>query len=111
MKRELNGHPVMHDEVQIDEDGNLYCPCGSSYLHQTNIKVFQREEDAKDGFHVEIDMEEGVKIDNKVINWSNPSPRRQGIIIEFDCENCDAFPQLLIYQHKGQTIIGWHNQT
>ena len=37
----------------------------------------------------------------------NPSPRRGGILIEFVCECCSAWPQLGIYQHKGTTIVEW----
>lgn len=41
----------------------------------------------------------------------NPSPRRQGLLIEFSCETCGMGKQhrhiLQIYQHKGQTYVEW----
>jgi hypothetical protein len=53
----------------------------------------------------------------------NPSSRRDGITIEFECENCNGAPPpqqnpafglsknyLHIVQHKGTTYLSWNNK-
>jgi len=37
----------------------------------------------------------------------NPSRRRDGLAIEFSCENCPAILELTIKQHKGETFFAW----
>jgi hypothetical protein len=36
---------------------------------------------------------------------SNPSPRRDGIRIMCECENCEELTEIHIFQHKGCTYI------
>lgn len=81
----------------------LKCPnCGSSHLHQKIIDVYERPEDARTGLHVQVK-------DNKAITdanmEANPSPRRQGMLIQFSCEKCPTMPVLKIFQHKGTTYM------
>lgn len=85
---------------------NLACPaCGSGYLHQGKVEVFDRSEDSKTGIHV-IVTPEGVLQDDR--QDRNPSSRRDGLTIEFWCEICGRKDLLLIVvQHKGNTTIGW----
>lgn len=84
------------------------CPgCGDAYLHQQRIEVFVRDtEDAKQGTHVTIDYRNGVSIDRSMSG--NPSSRRDGIKIDFECEMCGmASYTLQITQHKGNEFVSW----
>jgi hypothetical protein len=110
-------HPAV---VDTGSYGTLMCRCGGEYLHQGNITIFQRSEDAS--------ITTVIAQDNKTVQVSdfpsddtcNPSPRRHGLIIEFWCELCNngvdpedpnAKPpepqRLAIFQHKGQTYMEW----
>ena len=88
------------------EDG-LICPkCGCDNLHQNEVSVFWRKQE---------DSAECASIGSSVLQTNyfvdpgrNPSPRRDGLLIKFYCEQCDADPELAIYQHKGTTYIKWH---
>lgn len=92
-----------------DGDLVLLCPrCGGDYLHQIRVELFFRDEDAKEGVHVIADIE-GYTADREV--KGNPSPRRQGMRITFECELCEeGSPNSIldIYQHKGQTFLEQH---
>jgi hypothetical protein len=105
-------HPAV---VDADHYGQLKCKCGSEYLHQGNITVFERGEDG--------DTTTVIAQDGKTVQTSNfpdrdtcnPSPRRHGLIIEFDCEECGVsngipggtLQRLAIFQHKGNTFMEW----
>ena len=101
----------MNSRIQLEEDNDdsdiLICPlCGGNYLHHESIDVFERKEDDKEGLHSTISGS-GVNIiyDKRS---ANPSRRRNGLRIKFSCENCQSdIPNLIISQHKGQTIIKW----
>ena len=84
-------------------DSIIECPgCGDNWLHQGRVEVFDRSEDQPN---------HGIAIINggafPTTEGQNPSPRRQGMLIYFVCENCNSFPILAIFQHKGQTFIKW----
>lgn len=88
----------------------LSCPfCREQNLHQGTVKVFNRDEDCVSGAVV-IEPGKGPVAG---LPDENPSPRRQGLIIEFTCEHCNyphnpAKPYALtIYQHKGTTYLSW----
>ena len=99
---------------RLEGDGNsLCCPrCGSDYLHQAAVEVWNRGEDE--------DIE-GIRItaDGNIVKvtGNNPSPRRDGVNIAFSCEECsfdeDGNPddsiigELVIFQNKGQTHMEW----
>ena len=84
----------------------LNCPgCGECFLHQTDVNVYDRVQDAFTGQHVKIQGDGLVKIDCNLTG--NPSGRRQGLTIAFTCEHCSTAPVLGISQHKGFTMIGW----
>lgn len=104
-------HPAV---VDADRYGQLKCKCGSEYLHQGNITVFERGEDG--------DTTTVIAQDGKTVQTSNfpdrdtcnPSPRRHGLILEFDCEECGSWGEkpgvtqrLAIFQHKGCTFMEW----
>ena len=107
--------------------------CSSLNTSTQNVEVFNRKEDDVNEFHALI-MSQTAIINNvtqenssmyhpfpKDYKLGNPSPRRQGIRIFFKCESChsvnvDIYTQaqyainppdfeLLIYQHKGNTIL------
>ena len=66
----------------------LLCPrCKSTYLHHTGIIVSDRSEDEKWCQETKIDRD-GTTVNRTPGNY-NPSPRRDGMIIKFWCENCD----------------------
>lgn len=84
-------------------DGTLSCPmCDFSYLHQKAVEIWNRDEDAKiDGVRVSENSEVGKAV------GTNPSPRRDGVSISFSCEGCGHIGELVIAQHKGQTVMEW----
>lgn len=80
-------------------DAELLCPtCKSEYLHHREINIFERNEDEKSGFHVTVDKQ-NLKTDTNLIG--NPSSRRNGLTVDFSCENCGKTSILRISQHKG----------
>ena len=92
----------------------LSCPnCGENWLHQCGVDVFCRNsEDEEQGLHASVDYSGEVSIDGDTsTNSGNPSRRRDGIKIQFSCEQCsdsieDTF-ELRIAQHKGNELIYW----
>ena len=82
---------------------DLLCPkCHCNNLHQTAVDVYFRPEDATHGIHAHVDFE-GVKTDMDVDN--NPSARRSGLYITFECEQCDGNKDLLVYQQIGRAHV------
>jgi hypothetical protein len=106
--------------VDTGSYGMLKCKCGGDYLHQGNVTIFQRSEDA-DTTTVIAQNDKTVQVsDFPSDDTCNPSPRRHGLILEFWCEMCnngvipedeDGKPveayRLAIFQHKGQTYMEW----
>lgn len=86
---------------------SITCPqCGGAYLHHGEVVVYDRAgEDATTGSITS--NETGQKKDAYM--GRNQSPRRGGLTIKFDCEECDAEPILAIVQHKGSTYVYWHS--
>jgi hypothetical protein len=94
-------------EVEIRDKDMLKCPyCGEIYLHQGKVEVFELvKEDDNEGNITTIDgMDTSVKYGRLC---GNPSMRRNGLLIHFECETCDNTPVLRISQHKGLTLIDW----
>ncbi len=94
--------------------GELLCPlCGGEYLHQGAVEIFHhRTEDAEP---VVLAIVEGIASDASDIpnaGARNPSSRRQGLLIHFDCETCNLLQSgivLAFSQHKGRTFVEWRN--
>lgn len=86
-------------------DARLYCPdCGDSYLHHNAVEVFHRP--GEDAPSIGIGVERGRT--DAASPRRNPSPRRGGLLIWFDCEGCGRDDLVLeIYQHKGETFWNW----
>ena len=107
-------------ESSVAFDGDiLKCPeCGENYLHHRNTTIFERSEDDKLTTVIAQNGEEVQATKFPSADTCNPSYRRNGIIIEFQCEHChydygDASPELTglfrlaIIQHKGNTFVEW----
>jgi hypothetical protein len=86
----------------------LRCPrCGDNYLHQARVTVFDREEDAE--LTAVTTVAAGLAATHLLPSdqIANPSRRRQGLAIAFDCEGCADGIELTIAQHKGTTVFAW----
>ncbi len=93
--------------MKISPDNCLLCPeCGGEYLHCQSVEAFDRldENSSKDiGTHVTVSGFSSVAIDRDLSR--NPSGRRDGSVLTFNCETCDAISEMRISQHKGNTFI------
>lgn len=100
-----------NNPAQVDGEsyGQLRCVCGSDYLHQRNVTIFQRDEDADKTTVIAQDGHTAQVSEFPSQDTCNPSPRRNGLIIEFECEECgdEGFKRLAIFQHKGNTFMEW----
>lgn len=98
----------------------LLCPvCNGNNLHHNAVIHYHRTEDAD---AVRVTSVEGDEFNSSIVpnkTSGNPSSRRDGIAIEFWCENCHAMPEetdtefpayfrLQIQQHKGTTYFDWN---
>lgn len=94
-------HPYLGDRESL-----LLCPrCGGNYLHHTAIEVFERDESDEKGMHTIVTRDHvDLKYDSL---FDNPSPYRHGFLVKFDCEFCGNSLTMKLYQHKGQTFMGW----
>jgi DNA-directed RNA polymerase subunit RPC12/RpoP len=102
--------------VEFDPDTGLgpelKCPrCGFNYMHQGRVVVYHRV-GGEDGSETDVTtVDGGLSATHRVPSHGagNPSGRRQGLSITFDCEGCrpDGSIELLIAQHKGNTVFSW----
>jgi hypothetical protein len=74
-----------------------------------HVIVYERREDEPKVLRTVVSRGGGVRVDYVVDN-DNPSSRRHGVAIVFSCEHCDGGPELVIAQHKGETLIGWREE-
>jgi hypothetical protein len=95
----LNEKLLLTDPLQSD---NMEKLC----THQKKVICYCRDEDDREK-KIEIDLYTGeVKINMIDLNdKSNPSSRRQGVIIEIHPEGTNNIFNLNISQHKGSTYI------
>jgi hypothetical protein len=100
---------IVSNPIVIDDDTNLTCPsCGESYLHQGTIEVYNRNEDAEKVRCVVVDGSSVFSEELPSEHSNNPSSRRHGCIIHFECEHCINIDlKLTIAQHKGVTLLEW----
>lgn len=87
--------------------GILVCPrCKEMYLHHGAVTTYDRPEDGD--FTRQVTVTPSVILANAVPSPQsrNPSTRRNGIAIQFECEACGPL-ELTISQHKGQTHMEW----
>ncbi|TFH49687.1 MAG: hypothetical protein E4H01_03725 [Lysobacterales bacterium] len=92
-------------------DNVLRCPiCEFNCTSHYATTVYERDsEDSEFGFVTRCEHGETHTVARKnflgSINMrANPSSRRDGLSIEFECERCDGFI-LHFAQHKGETIV------
>jgi hypothetical protein len=91
------------EEHDKDAGSLLQCPaCRGNCLRHSRVEVFEREEDSKSGLHVSV-ADSCISVDASL--KGNPSERRHGLLIHFDCENCDSKAVLSVAQHKGNTWV------
>ena len=98
------------------KDNILACPnCspgeaeGDDYLHHFAMTIYRRSQEDNPTEVQNIDdiapCHKREPHDDSYPNTSNPSWRRDGIRIWFDCELCGQISCLCISQQKGQTLI------
>jgi DNA-directed RNA polymerase subunit M/transcription elongation factor TFIIS len=94
------------NRVKYTEDDSLSCPyCGNGYMHHKDVVIYNREkEDSNQGLAVQVTPEAVTTSDDLS---GNPSARRNGVIIHFECENCSNRYELALHQHKGVTYLHW----
>ena len=81
----------------------IACPrCGCEEMHLQNMRTWLRGED-EDIPGLSLEMDGSVR---PIIGAANPSARREGMTLEFECE-AGCCSQLTIWQHKGPTFIQW----
>lgn len=86
----------------------LQCPkCHGFYLHQGNTTVYHRKEDEDWTTVIAQDGENVVATKFPSADTHNPSSRRQGLTVEFECENCTGTLTFAMQQHKGSTYLEW----
>lgn len=97
-------------------DGELMCPfCDGNYLHQGKTTAYQRDEDRETCVRTVV-QGFSTEVDSFASNSGNPSSRRHGLTIEFDCEFSGSHPKpdvpvvLCIAQHKGNTRVFWEHE-
>ncbi|HEV8032034.1 MAG TPA: hypothetical protein VGP42_13540 [Stellaceae bacterium] len=84
----------------------LRCPsCGGEYLHHGCVSVFDTLEDNSERFRkTRLTSVHGDDISHRIVTTDqNPSARRDGVAIEFWCENCLHISEFTLAQHKGQS--------
>lgn len=97
---------------QSDYDNGLECPkCGGPNLHHGDVTVFSRFEDDAATTVTTVEGNGDVLVSQMVsTKCANPSLRRDGLRITFDCELCGEIQELCIVQHKGTTFMYWDGE-
>jgi hypothetical protein len=101
-----------------NDSSELLCPrCKGYKLQSTGVTVYHRGEDENTVTKVQVTTGPVTTVTPYASGVGNPSRRRQGIAIQFKCEQCDwedkpgTAIELTIAQHKGNTVVGWHFDT
>jgi len=100
----------------VSNEDRICCPvCGSYYVHQLAVEVFTRaQEDAPSDILLTLNNVEAFEDQSPAEPVrTNPSERRQGLLIHFECEMCDDLRRgwvLAIYQHKGVSFLEWRER-
>lgn len=95
--------------VSLGEDGMIVCPnCGSTAdMHPYSAEAFFRPEDGIVGNHVFVSHVHVKSTASGALPPGNPSARRDGVTIKFECLMCNTNSSLCIIQHKGATYFEW----
>jgi hypothetical protein len=98
--------------VEFAEDSGigptLLCPrCGGHEMHQGRVTVFDRGDDGEQTAVTTV--ADGLTATHLLPSnqVANPSGRRHGLALAFDCESCGGDIELTIAQHKGLTAFAW----
>jgi hypothetical protein len=93
-------------------DGDvLLCPeCRdpANGLHHRRVTVHERAEDDSQVSLTIVETSRGGYARNRAELPPvplNPSERRGGVVVEFECEMCERIYTLTLAQHKGATLI------
>jgi hypothetical protein len=100
---------------------DLLCPrCGADNLHHMGVTFYERGEDEPNVLRIIQSLlvygeDRATSTTTEIVSAArsgNPSGRRNGMAIEFQCEQCGGGVdgkriELTIAQHKGSTEIGW----
>jgi hypothetical protein len=100
--------PHIATEVYDSDTSNLLCPrCNEAYLHHRTVRVYDRGEN--EDLTTVTAVNDGLVASHLYPSKGlpNPSARRDGIAINFECEICSGGITLTLAQHKGHTLIGW----
>ena len=107
--------PDAHIVIKPNSGGaNLLCPrCGNSYLHHRGVVAYDRSEDAETVLKTSVGVgKTSVQLVAQAES-GNPSVRRDGLVIQFWCENCgggddgSSVIELTLAQHQGETEVAW----
>ncbi|MHC1792150.1 hypothetical protein [Solidesulfovibrio sp.] len=95
--------------IKFGDESDICCPhCGDSMdMHHVQVEVFTRKEDSDRGDYVKARQDTSQLSTSVIHPPGNPSSRRSGIAIEFECFACGKHSRLGIAQHKGQTFFSW----
>lgn len=102
--------------ITTDNHGDyseLHCPrCGSINLHQAGAVFYERGEDDTQTLKITVSNFSSKTEVIQSVGSGNPSMRRDGMVILFNCEGCNHFDkapelELTIAQHKGSTFLAW----
>ena len=86
------------------------CPkCKETYTHHGATRLFTRDTEDADTGNLVVSEGFSTLVKAQAPMGNNPSRRRNGIAIDMECEACGPIGRLAIFQHKGQTFIGWQN--
>lgn len=122
-RQELPGEPEISQKITLEHrdfyrvrpaesseflfTGTLHCPaCGGEYLHHGNVEKYDRPEDGETTRRTTLGERISMVFEPSTRS-RNPSARRDGVVIEFSCEDCGETNELAISQHKGQTFVVW----
>ncbi|CAL8972815.1 hypothetical protein RHODGE_RHODGE_01013 [Rhodoplanes serenus] len=94
--------------VQANQVGALLCPrCGFHCLHHGRVTIFERQREDSDDLVMTVVDRSGTATSVADARSDNPSDRRHGLAIAFECEGCGEGIELTIAQHKGETHLAW----
>ena len=107
--------PDAHIVIKPNSAGaNLLCPrCGNSYLHHRGVVTYDRSEDAETVLKTSVGVGKTTVHLVAQAESGNPSSRRDGLVIQFWCENCgggddgSSVIELTLAQHIGETEVAW----
>jgi hypothetical protein len=86
---------------------HLACPeCHGEHLRHDQVTMYDRAEDAPRVTKTEVQDRKTKIITIANDGSGNPSERRDGLAVQFWCENCETGSELTIAQHKGVSL-GW----